>query len=286
MSVIDQNAGVDGAAADVPKRPAFLARVGRSIARNRNIIITFLLLLVLWEAAVKLFAIPLYLLPAPTDVWEGFLSQPWRMLQNTLVTLQIIVVGYIIAVLVSVPLAMMIAFSPFVQTTLYPLLVVFQIIPKIAIAPLMIVWFGFGFMPKVMLVFLLSFFPIVISAIAGFRSLDDDVEDFARSTGAGPWKMFIKIRLPQSLPHIFTGLKVGAALAATAAVVAEFVGSDAGLGYLILEYNGFIETPKVFAAIILLSLAGLAIYYLVEVLERVAIPWHVSQGKDGSAGLN
>lgn len=254
------------------------------LAQRRNAILTFLALLVFWQAATVVFSIPVYLLPAPSDVWAGFMSQPGRMLENAFVTLQIIVVGYAIAVLVSIPLALLIAFSHFVQTTFYPLLVVFQIIPKIAIAPLFIVWFGYGFMPKIMLVFLLSFFPIVISAIAGFRSLDEDVEDFARSTGAGPWRMFVKIRLPQSLPHIFTGLKVGAAMAATAAVVAEFVGSDGGLGYLILEYNGFIETAKVFAAIILLSVAGLVIYYGVEALERVAIPWHVKKGGSETLG--
>jgi NitT/TauT family transport system permease protein len=256
----------------------------KALSEHGYIVLTFLALIALWEIGVALFKPPLYLLPAPSAVWSGFMSQPGRMLLNMLVTLQIIVVGYAIAVAVSIPLALMIAFSGLVQKTLYPVLVVFQIIPKIAIAPLLIVWFGFGFMPKVMLVFLLSFFPIVISAIAGFRSLDDDVEDFGRSTGAGPWRMFIKIRLPQSLPQIFTGLKVAAALAATAAVVAEFVGSDAGLGYLILEYNGFIETPKVFAAIILLALAGLAVYVLVEALERVAIPWHVSQRPQAATG--
>ena len=260
------------------------ARLAALWSRHRNVLITFVLIFAVWEIAVHVFRAPRYILPAPTAVWEGFLSQPGRMLANTWATTQIIVVGYAIAVVVSIPLALLIAFSRFVQTTLYPLLVVFQIIPKIAVAPLFIVWFGFGFMPKVMLVFLLSFFPIVISAIAGFRSLDADVEDFARSTGAGAWRMFFKIRLPQSLPNIFTGLKVGAAMAATAAVVAEFVGSDSGLGYLILEYNGFIETAKVFAAIILLSLAGLAIYYLVEAVERLAIPWHVSQKSDDATG--
>jgi NitT/TauT family transport system permease protein len=259
-------------------------RIGAMLWRHRNTVLTFVLLFAAWEIAVHVFKAPRYILPAPSGVWEGFMSQPGRMLWNTWVTVEIIVVGYAIAVVVSIPLALLIAFSRFVQTTLYPLLVVFQIIPKIAVAPLFIVWFGFGFMPKVMLVFLLSFFPIVISAIAGFRSLDADVEDFARSTGAGAWRMFFKIRLPQSLPSIFTGLKVGAAMAATAAVVAEFVGSDAGLGYLILEYNGFIETAKVFAAIILLSLAGLAIYYLVEAVERLAIPWHVSQTKTDVTG--
>lgn len=257
-----------------------LALFGAAVSRHRNVVLVFVALFAVWEILVALLDAPVYILPAPSDVWAGFMTQPGRMLENAYVTVRIIVVGYAVAILVSIPLALLIAFSRFVQTTLYPLLVVFQIIPKIAIAPLFIVWFGFGFMPKIMLVFLLSFFPIVISAIAGFRSLDDEIEDFARSTGASAWRMFVKIRLPNSLPSIFTGLKVGAAMAATAAVVAEFVGSDAGLGYLILEYNGFIETAKVFAAVILLSVAGLLIYYLVEVVERLAIPWHVSQARD------
>jgi NitT/TauT family transport system permease protein len=126
-------------------------------------------------------------------------------------------------------------------------------------------------------VFLLSFFPIVVSSLAGFKSADRDVMDFARTTGASDWRLFFRIQLPQALPHIFTGLKVGAALAATAAVVAEFVASDKGLGYLLLQYNGNIDTPMVFATIVLLSLLGLAVYYVVEIIERIAIPWHVSQ---------
>jgi len=159
-------------------------------------------------------------------------------------------------------------------------IVFLQIIPKIAVAPLFIIWFGFGFTPKLLLVFLLSFFPIVVASIVGFKSLDPDIMDFARTTGAGGWRLFAKIRLPQALPHIFTGLKVGAALSATAAVVAEFVASDKGLGYLLLQYNGNLETPMVFAIVVLLSLIGLAVYYVVEFLERFAIPWHVSQQRD------
>jgi NitT/TauT family transport system permease protein len=167
------------------------------------------------------------------------------------------------------------------ERSVYPVIVFLQIIPKIAIAPLFIIWFGFGFTPKLLLVFLLSFFPIVVSSIAGFKSADRDVMDFARTTGAGSWKLFLKIRLPQALPHIFTGLKVGAALAATAAVVAEFVASDRGLGYLLLQYNGQLDTPMVFAIIVLLSLIGVSVYYAVEIIEKLAIPWHVSQ--QGSA---
>ena len=169
------------------------------------------------------------------------------------------------------------AYSRFIETAIYPVIVFLQIIPKIAIAPLFIIWFGFGFTPKLLLVFLLSFFPIVVASIAGFKAVDPDIMDFARTTGAGGWRMFLKIRLPQALPQIFTGLKVGAALAATAAVVAEFVASDRGLGYLLLQYNGELDTPMVFAIIVLLSLIGLAVYYVVEIIERLAIPWHVSQ---------
>jgi NitT/TauT family transport system permease protein len=187
------------------------------------------------------------------------------------------VFGYLLAVAISVPLAFLVAHSQFFEKSVYPLIVFLQIVPKIAIAPLFIIWFGFGFMPKLLLVFLLSFFPIVVSSTAGFKSVDPDVMDLARSTGAGAWRLFAKIRLPQALPDIFTGLKVGAALAATAAVVAEFVASNKGLGYLLLEYNGNLETPMVFAVIIVLSLIGLAIYYAVEFLERITIPWHVSQ---------
>ena len=157
------------------------------------------------------------------------------------------------------------------------MIVFLQIVPKIAVAPLFIIWFGFGFTPKLLLVFLLSFFPIVVSGIAGFKSIDPEIMDFARSTGAGDFLMFVKIRLPHALPEIFTGLKVGAAFSATAAVVAEFVASDRGLGYLLLQYNGDLNTPMVFATIILLSAIGLAVYYAVALLERLTIPWHVSQ---------
>jgi NitT/TauT family transport system permease protein len=210
-------------------------------------------------------------------VWTEFLKRYTVVMPSAWVTLQEIVAGYLLAVVVSIPLALAVAYSRFMEQAVYPVIVFLQIIPKIAIAPLFIIWFGFGFTPKLLLVFLLSFFPIVVSSLAGFKSADRDVMDFARTTGASAWRLFFKIRLPQALPHIFTGLKVGAALAATAAVVAEFVASDKGLGYLLLQYNGNIDTPMVFATIVLLSLLGLAVYYVVEIIERLAIPWHVSQ---------
>ena len=240
-------------------------------------LLIFALLFVVWESAVHLTGVKEYLLPAPSRVWTEFWKRHDIVMSGAWVTTREILAGYALAVVVSIPLALSVAYSRFMEQAVYPVIVFLQIIPKIAIAPLFIIWFGFGFTPKLLLVFLLSFFPIVVSSIAGFKSADRDVMDFARTTGAGGWKLFLKIRLPQALPHIFTGLKVGAALAATAAVVAEFVASDKGLGYLLLQYNGQLDTPMVFATIVLLSLIGVIVYYTVEVIERLAIPWHVSQ---------
>ncbi len=194
-------------------------------------------------------------------------------------TTQEIIAGYLLAVVVSIPLALAVAYSRFMENAVYPVVVFLQIMPKIAIAPLFIIWFGFGFTPKLLLVFLLSFFPIVVSSIAGFKAVDRDDHGFrAHDRRDRRGRCSSRSACRRRCPHIFTGLKVGAALAATAAVVAEFVASDRGLGYLLLQYNGNLETPMVFATIVvLLSLIRLALYYAVEIIERIAIPWHVSQ---------
>jgi NitT/TauT family transport system permease protein len=270
---------VTSAAAEIGTAPrtSRSAAVAAWLRKRAGALLIFAALFLLWEFAVRIFGVKEYLLPPPSKVWVEFAKRHDAVLSGAWVTTQEILAGYALAVVVSVPLALWIAYSRFMEQSVYPVIVFLQIVPKIAIAPLFIIWFGFGFTPKLLLVFLLSFFPIVVASIAGFKSMDRDVMDFARTTGASGLRLFAKIRLPQALPHIFTGLKVGAALAATAAVVAEFVASDKGLGYLLLQYNGQLDTPMVFATIVLLSLIGLAVYYVVEVLERIAIPWHVSQ---------
>ncbi|MEP7275377.1 MAG: ABC transporter permease [Betaproteobacteria bacterium] len=265
-----------GAARAGPSAAAPGAAIAAWLRKRGGAIVVFLLLLLAWEFAVRLTGIKEYLLPPPSRVWTEFWKRHDTVMASAWVTTQEIVAGYLLAVVVSIPLALWIAYSRFMEDAVYPVIVFLQIVPKIAIAPLFIIWFGFGFTPKLLVVFLLSFFPIIVAGIAGFKSVDPDVMDFARTTGASGWKMFAKIRLPQALPQIFTGLKVGAAIAATAAVVAEFVASDKGLGYLLLQYNGNLDTPMVFATIIVLSLIGLVVYYVVELVERFTIPWHVS----------
>ena len=266
-------------------RQARTAAIAAWLRRRGGALAIFALLIVLWEVAVRVTGVKEYLLPPPSKVWTEFWKRHDIVAGGAWVTTQEILAGYALAVVVSVPLALWIAYSRFMEQAVYPVIVFLQIVPKIAIAPLFIIWFGFGFTPKLLLVFLLSFFPIVVSSIAGFKSADRDVMDFARTTGAGGIKLFLKIRLPQALPQIFTGLKVGAALAATAAVVAEFVASDRGLGYLLLQYNGNLDTPMVFAVIILLSLIGLIVYYAVELIERFTIPWHVSHRQTAEEAL-
>src|SRR5690606_38729558 len=208
---------------------SMMARL-RWLGGLRHALVSFVVLFAVWEVGVRVGGVATYLLPPPSLIWSEFSVRWPHVLANTWVTTEEIVAGYLAAVVISVPMAIAIAYSKVVERTVYPLIVFLQIVPKIAIAPLFIIWFGFGFTPKVLLVFLLSFFPIVVSAIAGFKSIDDETMELARSTGASEWMIFRKIRMPHALPSLFTGLKVAAALSSTAAVVAEFVASDKGLG--------------------------------------------------------
>lgn len=238
---------------------------------------TFVSIFALWEIAVVVLSLPQYLLPPPSAVLVEMVRARDILYANAVITLQEIVGGYLLAAVVSVPIAFAIAQSRVLSRTAYPVLVVWQIVPKIALAPLFVVWFGFGFVPKIVLVFLLCFFPIVVDGIAGFRSLDPEVEEFTRTTGASRWRTFRHVRMPAALPQIFVGLRIAATFSVVAAVVAEFVASDRGLGFLLLKANGDLNTKLAIAVILVLSIIGLAIYFCVERIEAFVIPWHTSQ---------
>ncbi|MEO5699046.1 MAG: ABC transporter permease [Vicinamibacterales bacterium] len=252
-------------------------RITATLAKHGQTVLGFALLLVLWEVLVRFFQVKPYILPAPSFVlatlwnkWPTIGGAAWQ-------TAQPMLIGFGFAIVIGVALALMFAVSRWIESIVYPQIVFLQIIPKIAIAPLFMIWFGYGMTSKVLIVFLLSFFPVVVSAVQAFRSVDPDIMDLARVTGASPLRMFWRVQIPHALPTMFTGFKVAAALAATAAVVAEFVSSDRGLGYLLVDYTNRFETPGVFAAILVLSVMGLLLYATVEAIERVSIPWHVSQ---------
>ncbi len=258
-------------------------RIAATLAKHGQPILGFVLLLGLWEGMVRLFEVKPYILPAPSFVlatlwnkWPTIGGAAWY-------TAQPMLIGFGFAIVIGVLLALMFAVSRRIESIVYPQIVFLQIIPKIAIAPLFMIWFGYGLTSKVLIVFLLSFFPVVVSAVQAFRSVDPDIMDLARVTGASPLRMFWRVQIPHALPTMFTGFKVAAALAATAAVVAEFVSSDRGLGYLLVDYTNRFDTSGVFAAILVLSVMGLLLYASVEAIERIAIPWHVSQRNVGTS---
>lgn len=249
----------------------------RLVAAHSKTIASFVGLLLLWEACVYLFDVKVYILPAPSIVLQALVAKSGTIATSAWYTAQPMLIGFALAVVVGIALALAFAVSRLFEAIVYPQIVFLQIIPKIAVAPLFMIWFGYGLTSKVLVVFLLSFFPVVISAVQAFRSIDLEIMDLARVTGASAWRTFWKVQVPHAMPTLFTGIKVAAALAATAAVVAEFVSSDRGLGYLLVDYTNRFDTPGVFAAILVLSLMGLLLYGAVELAERVTIPWHVSR---------
>jgi NitT/TauT family transport system permease protein len=244
-------------------------------------IVTFLLA---WQIFVVVYNMPSYLLPSPRAIGNTFYNQLPILLKNGWVTVYEMLAGYAMAVCVAVPLAIAITSSKRFNEFVMPTMLFFQIVPKVAIAPLFQVWFGVGVTPKILVAFLISFFPIVIDAAVGLRSMSPEMGDLARSMGASRWQVFAQFRLPTSLPYLFSGLKVAATLAIAGTVVGEFVGADKGLGYLLLVTNSNMETPLMFATILALTIIGLVFYYLVELLESFLIPWHVTHRIREEAG--
>ena len=274
-----------------PSPPDRIAAAGRSgiapewLARCRTgwnviggtTITSLILFFAAWEATVDVLRVPRYIVPAPSAIFRQFIVHFPLIWKYTLVTGGETLIGFAIAVSIGVPLAMLVAFSKFLQRTLYPSAVTLEMVPKIAFAPLFVTWFGFGFIPKMIIVFMVCFFPILLNGILAFRSLSSELIYFSRSTGAPAWTMFWRVRLPASLPQIFVGLKGAATNATVGAVVSEWIGGDAGLGYYLQIATGDLRTDISFAVIIMLAALGLTLFYAVTLFESKLIPWHVSQ---------
>ncbi|MER7351201.1 ABC transporter permease [Streptomyces aurantiacus] len=223
-----------------------------------------------------------YLLPTPGATLDVLLEQPGYLWEHGWVTTYETLLGFLIAVGVGILSAVLMVYSSTVEKTLYPILLFAQVVPKIAIAPLFVVWLGFGIGPKVLIAVLIAFFPVVISMVTGLKAVDPEMLQLSATMGARPWQTFLKIRFPASLPHLFSGLKVAVTLAVTGAVVGEFVGANEGLGYVILQANGNLDTPMLFAGLLVMSLIGVVLFVLVEIAEKLLLPWHASR-RDAAA---
>jgi NitT/TauT family transport system permease protein len=250
---------------------------GSRIVRAATFPVFFASLFVLWELSIDLFEVPRYILPKPSEIVVKGWVDARVLLEYTLVTGFEALLGYVVAIVIAVPLGLAIAFSGLLRRTIYPLFVSLEMVPKIAFAPLFISWFGFGLLPKIIVVFLVCFFPVVLNAILAFGSLSEELTRFCRSTGAGPLRTFLKVRLPAALPQVFVGFKYAAINATVGATIAEFIGSDRGLGFYIQIVSGNMRPDLAFAAIFLLTLLGLGLFGLVTLAERLLIPWDISQ---------
>lgn len=263
----------EGGSQDGARAPRRRWRARGSIMAVVPPVVTFAVLILLWWAAVQYFAIPVYLVPSPELVLPSLLQYWPDIWQNTQFTVTAVAFGFLLSVVTAIPMGLAIAVSRTTKQAAYPVLVFIQLIPKIAVAPLFVVWFGFGMESKVMLTTLLTFFPLLLASIAGFQALDTRLLYLTRTMGASIWQTFRYVRLPSALPIIFSGLKVSATIAVTAAIVAEFVGSNSGLGYRLLVASQYLDTPLIFAILLVMTVLGLGLNYIVEIVEYVVMPW-------------
>jgi NitT/TauT family transport system permease protein len=242
-------------------------------------------LLLLWEGAVWAFEVPLFLVPPPSMVLVETVNKFPQLFSHTLTTGYETILAFLLSLAVGVPVAVsLVSWRP-VERSAYPLLVASQAVPKVVIAPLLTIWFGFGLAPKIYIAFLIAFFPVVVSTVVGLKSVPPEMIHLGRSMGLGPIPMFLKIRLPHALPSMFGGMQVAIALSLVGAIVGEFTGANSGLGYLLIITIGTLETVLMFAGILASIVLGVALFSVVVWTERLTIHWHASQRLQAGGGL-
>ncbi|MBZ9680605.1 ABC transporter permease [Mesorhizobium sp. B2-3-14] len=236
-------------------------------------VILLLATIVVWEAVVRIFAISAFIIPAPSEIAQSLVAQWATLMQATLVTAGEILFGFLVSVVVGVAIALVIVRFDWLGRALYPLVVLFQNVPKVALAPIFILWFGYGLAPKIGLILVIAFFPVTLSMLAGMQSVDRSLLSLMNSVGASPTQILFRIRVPHSLPNLMAGTKIAATLSVIGAIVGEFAGASDGLGYVIQFASTQLDTALVFAALLLVSVLGIAFYYAAEILERIVVPW-------------
>ena len=239
--------------------------------------LTFLGIVMLWSGSVRFFGIPAYLLPGPAAVFSRVVSDAPMLWSHATVTMTEIVIGFVLTIVLAIPLGLLIALSALAKQILYPPIMLLQLVPKIAVAPLFLVWLGFGIESKVVLTVLMTFFPLLIASISGFQILDERYLYLTKSMGASTWQTFRYLRVPSALPVIFAGVKTSATIAATAAIVAEFVGANSGLGFVLLKGTSTLDLELTFAVLVVLTIIGIVINYAVEFAEWAMTPWQRAQ---------
>ena len=236
--------------------------------------------LVVWEIATHALRVPRFVMPPPSAILAAGWEWRYHFLGHVWVTLYETLGGFALSILVGVPLAILIVYSPALKSALYPLIVLTQSVPKIAIAPVLLLVIGHGEIPKVIVAFLVAFFPVVVDTATGLAATPPELLDLSRAYRASAFKTFLKVRLPMALPFFFAGAKVAITLSVIGAVVGEFVGSDKGLGYVILSATSYWKTELAFSSMILLSLMAILLFGAVALVERLTCPWLAPAGEE------
>jgi NitT/TauT family transport system permease protein len=259
---------------------------GKSPSAALNMVVVPLLAtavaFLLWEAICQGFKVPAYLVPPPSAIWTDTIAIAPTVFGHSMATLKTVMLGFVFSILVSLPLAVLLTASPTIASAVYPFLVWTQSIPKVALAPILVVVLGSNELPRVVITVLVAFFPLVISIATGLMSVPPELIELSRACRASKWSELWRIRLPYAIPFVFAGLKVAISLSVVGAVVAEFVNADAGLGFLIVTSTAFFKVPVAFGALIILSFMGVVLFQIVVVAERVFFPWSSSNATPAS----
>lgn len=242
-------------------------------------LVAFLVLLAIWEAATRIFGVPAYVLPAPSVIYAATASFGWRFVPHFLATLETILLGFGASMLIAIPLGAAIASWRRFADTVLPLVVFANAVPVVALAPIIVLSLGPGMSARVVVVVLISFFPILVSTITGLRATPTETLELARVAGSPGLKTLFQIELPGAVPYLFNGFRIGVAAAVAGGVVGEFVAADQGLGYLVVHSTTNFDVPRAMAAVTLLAIISVALYQAVELVQRRLFPWSLKGGR-------
>ena len=255
------------------ERESTLARWSAGLGYYVPSLLVMLGLVLLWQAVVVLFGIKAFILPSPWAALKALANPNYQWGVNLLATLYAVLGAFVLSAVLGVALAVVIVWNDLLLRTVMPVLVLFNTLPKIALAPLFVVWLGYGIWPNIVIGTTIAFFPMVVNTAVGLANAEPDMLDLVRTLKASRWQVLRKIRFPNALPYIFVGLKLNATMSVIGAIVGEFVASERGLGSLIVTSGVTMETAPIFASLILISALGLALYGLVVLAERIVAPW-------------
>jgi NitT/TauT family transport system permease protein len=258
-----------------------MEKIVRTLKKHYQTLLVILGFFLVWQFSVMLFKVREFILPSPLVALEHlFFPQPdanynWPTHIGT--TLYEILISFVFTSLAGVALAITMAWSKLINNMILPLFIFVNSLPIIAIAPIILLWFGYGILTNVFIAFLISFFPVVINTATGLNDVEEELFDLVRYLHASKWQIFMKIQLPNSLPYLFTGLKICSTMCVVGAIVGEFIASDRGLGYIIINSQYTMDTPPIFASLILVSVIGGVLFGIVALSERVLMPWHQAE---------